>query len=302
MCVLGFDGTGGVLGPHLGRGPPPVRVPAAGLLRLEHGLLAVCGVPHVVCDEHEHVHRGCERPVVAEGAVVQQVQRRRRVRERDACRVPEQQHEAEALVHDVPCARHVLLALVGGVGVEEVGQRYEAQLGGDAAEVTVLADCGGGGDDEEEGPGDADIEEHLEVDAAEAGVEQDAHEGVVDSVAGRGVRVGRGRVPDRPCMQHDGGCEGEEDACARCEGSGGKRGERVAGVSRKGGNGGGVRTCGHEGAKVINDPDEVKHAGDMHERCEHERDVPSRGRVAHVRVLLAVRVFCVHLGVHSWPW
>lgn len=81
-----------------------------------------------------------------------------------------------------------LLSLGTGVGVEEVSHDEEPDLAGDVAVLLMLASGGTETQDEEDVPGHADLEEHLEVeDAKHAGVKLGAHEEVVDGITRHAV-------------------------------------------------------------------------------------------------------------------
>lgn len=158
----------------------------AALHGAEAVLLPVAAVPDPVDEDvaSEEQHQGEAVPAVGCGVMAGQVQGRVAVRERDTGHVPEDKHEAPFLVVHVPGGHDELLALGAGVGVEIVRKPHEADLAGDIAVALVLARRGSAGQEEQDVPGQTDLEEHLEVEDAEhARVQLGAHEEVVNVVA-----------------------------------------------------------------------------------------------------------------------
>lgn len=172
----------------LGEGPAPDDL--AALHGAEAVLLAVAAVPDPVPEEIGGVEedQGEAVPAVLGGVVVGEEDGAVAVRERHAGQVPEDEHEAPLLVVHVPGCDDELLALCAGVGVEVMRHDDEGDLAGDVAVLLVLPGRGAEAEDEENVPGHADLEEHLEVEDAEhARVQLGAHEEVVDGVPGHTV-------------------------------------------------------------------------------------------------------------------
>ena len=234
-------------------------------------LLGAARVPDPVGEEVGGEEEGEEgaRPAVGQRRVVGQVDGRVAVGQRHAGHVPEDEHEAPLLVEHVPGGGDHLLALAARVGVQEVRHEQEGQLARDEAELLVLAGTGAERDEEEDEPGQAHLEEHLEVEQAEdARVELCAHEEVVDVVAGHAAL--RAAVEGRGI-----GGDGDEEA--------GDDGD------------------GHEGAELVDESVKREELGDVQDDGEHDGEVKGRDAGAVVVQLLAAEVrqglaFGVHAG------
>ena len=136
------------------------------------------------------------------GLVLQDVERLVAVEERHTADVPEVQHPAEVLVEHVPGAGNAVLTLGGGVGVQPVREDHEGHVGGDVAEGLVLLHRAGQSEEHQGDPGPAALGDHLDVHLADAGVQDGAHEEVINHVAGAGrgavVLVGHGQAVQVP--------------------------------------------------------------------------------------------------------
>lgn len=221
--LLRLDGPGvpDSLPRDLGEGLAPDNL--AALHGAEAVLLAVAAVPDPVPEEVGEVEDD-EReavPAILGRVVVGQEDGAVAVREGHAGQVPEDEHETPLLVVHVPGGDDELLALGAGVGVQVVGHDEEENLTRDVAVLLVLASGGSQAENQEEVPGHADLEEHLEVeDAKHAGVQLGTHEEVVDEVAGHAVLL----------TAPEGGEVGDEaDKEAAADGDGQERAKLVNG-------------------------------------------------------------------------
>ncbi len=177
-------------------------------------LLADGGVEDVVGEAEDGDEQVEE--VVGElggGADLDDEERLDAVEDGDAGEVPEDEHPAELLVVDVPARRHALLALLARVGVEEVAEHQQLHAVGDLARRVVHVERVRERDEEEIRPRDAELSDHLKVDAErQLRVEARAHEVVVDEVARHAHRALRGEAPRedddrRDVADDDGGRE-----------------------------------------------------------------------------------------------
>lgn len=153
-------------------------------------LLAVAAVPNPIPEEVSAVHgdKGVAVPTVLGWSVVGQVDGAVAVGQRDASKVPEDEHETPFLIVHVPSGDDELLALGASVGVQIVSHDEEHDFTRDVAVPLVLASSSSEGQDQENEPRHADLEEHLEVkDAEQAGVQLSTHEEIIDGVASHAV-------------------------------------------------------------------------------------------------------------------
>ena len=209
------------------------------------------------CGAADHVDDGV---AVGEGAASQSTPCQVPMYDSDlhSSHVPEDQHPAKLLVEHVPCLRDHLLPLGAGVDVETSSEEHVEHAVGDGAHLFVLLDDTREGDEEEEDPWNADLGEHLEVDDAEAGVERDAHEVVVDPVSAQAHGLAS-PVEDPSANLDDGGaCEGGDDS------------------------------HGHDGAVVLNDPWKAVDTRLVQDKREDETRIPRCQRVTLVRQGLVV--------------
>lgn len=162
---------------------------SAPLDHAERVFLAVACVPDPV-DKQVGCEEGSEcrlAPGIRGRVMVGQVQRAMAVRHGDATHVPEDQHKAVFLVVHVPGGRDEMLALGAGIGVKKMGHDEKQDLAGDVAVLLVLAHRGGATESEQNKPGDADLLQHLQIDAQDARVQLGPHEEVINGVAGHAV-------------------------------------------------------------------------------------------------------------------
>lgn len=139
------------------------------------------------------------------------------VGQRNAGKVPEDEHEAPFLVVHVPGGDDELLALGTGIGVEVMSHDEEHDFARDVA-VALPLTCGSTqAEDEEEVPRHANFAKHFEVqDAKHARVQLGTHEEVIDGVASHAVllsAVEGGEVcskADQKAAQDGNGQEGTE--------------------------------------------------------------------------------------------
>lgn len=146
-------------------------------------LLSVAAVPDPVYKEvGDEEHREEDGvPVVLGRGVVGQVDGAVAVGERHARHVPEDEHESPLLVVHVPRGHDQLLTLGAGVGIKPVGHDEEGHLARYVPVLFVLSHRSADAEEQENVPGQADLEEHLEIEDAEhARVELGAHKEVVD--------------------------------------------------------------------------------------------------------------------------
>ena len=162
----------------------------ATLLGAEAVLLAVACVPNPVDKQVAHVESGQGKavPAVLIRVVVGQEDGAVAVGERNAGKVPEDEHEAPLLVVHVPGGYDQLLALGARVGVQVMRHDQKPDLTGHVAVTVPLAGGGTQGEQQQNVPRQAHLEKHLEVEDAEhTRVELGAHEEIVDVVAGHAV-------------------------------------------------------------------------------------------------------------------
>mmetsp|Transcript_20786 Transcript_20786/g.70756 ORF Transcript_20786/g.70756 Transcript_20786/m.70756 type:complete len:499 (+) Transcript_20786:1301-2797(+) len=234
----GVDALGVVLqrAPRQLRERPPLHE-SAGELHAEVVLLRVGGVPQVVGENQEDVHKGGVCRVVLERValsprhgVAQQVQGGGAVRDRHAAHVPEYEHPPPLLVEDVPRGWHAVVSLGARVAVEPVGQDHERHGRRDGVGELVLLGRAARRDHEQEDPGHAQLGPHLEVQLREPRyqryprVEARPHEDVVERVAGRALLVlghplAPGPQPDRDEVpgEQGPGADAAEVVCPRGE-------------------------------------------------------------------------------------
>lgn len=226
----------------------------------ERVLLAICRVEEVVGGKEQCVaeRQVCCRPVVLSWLVVVEIEGALAVAERHARDVPEDQHEAELLVGHVPRWDNQLLPLGARVGVEVVGEGQEGSLWGDASVDLVLLEHDGKPQQEQNIPRQADLEEHLQVDDADSGVQWSTHEQVVDVVARHAVVVLGNK--QRVHVKTNG------------------EGEPIENGAR------------HDLREVVEDVVELEDARPVHGEHEGQRRVERRIRVTEVWQLLVVEV------------